>query len=72
MDLDLDKATLAELKAEFVRLAGVVTEAHNQRLQIAQVIRRREAAIASAVLKRMEPQTLEALRSALNAREALR
>lgn len=64
--IDLNTATLAELEAEYLRLAGVVTEAGNDRLLIEQAIARRKAeAEMRERVGRMTPLQKEALLTVL-------
>lgn len=66
MPIDLGTATMAELQAEFLRLAQVVTEASNQRRQIHEVMKRRQASAAvKARVLALAPEEREDLKAAL-------
>jgi hypothetical protein len=67
MPIDTSTATMQELQAEFLRLAGVVTVAANERHAIAQEIDRRVKDIrARERIGRLSDEDKAALRIALN------
>lgn len=63
--LNYDTATLDELQAEFVRLAGVVVTASNDRQAILGLINKRSVALER--VKKLAPEERVDLRKALDA-----
>lgn len=67
MSLNLETATLDELQAEFVHLAGVVVQAENQRQDILAVMKQRKADIkARAQVRGMNTMDRETLTAVLS------
>lgn len=66
--MNYNTATLVELRAEFVRLAGVVADAQDARKMILSAIEQRETN-ATAKVERMSEVEREAMREALKVKK---
>lgn len=65
--INLDTSTMPELKAEFVRLAAVVSVSESDRKAIwSEIGRRKDAAAARAAIKNLDPEQRAALKEALS------